>query len=45
MFGLMEAGRTFSSIGGFEVAGAGVYSSASELAFDGFDMGNCRRVW
>ena len=25
----------FSSVGGFEVAGAGVYLPASELAFDG----------
>ena len=27
--------KDFSSIGGFEVAGAGVYLPASELAFDG----------
>ena len=29
----------FSSIGGFEVAGAGVYLPDSELAFDGFIWG------
>ena len=29
----------FSSIGGFEVAGAGVYLPASELAFDGLILG------
>ena len=29
----------FSSIGGFEVAGAGVYLPASELAFDGLVWG------
>ena len=29
----------FSSIGGFEVAGAGVYLHASELAFDGLVWG------
>ena len=28
-------GQDFSSIGGFEVAGAGVYLPASELAFEG----------
>ena len=31
----MGAGKTFSSVGGFEIAGAGVYLSASELAFEG----------
>ena len=30
---------SFSSIGGFEVAGAGVYLPASELAFDGLIWG------
>ena len=35
-----DGGREdFSSIGGFEVAGAGVYLSASELAFDGLIWG------
>ena len=34
IFGLMIAGRNFSSLGGFEVAGAGVYLPASEVAFD-----------
>ena len=36
--GLMVA-EDFSSIGGFEVAGAGVYSPASELAFVGLILG------
>ena len=31
--------QDFSSIGGFEVAGAGVYLPASELAFDGLVWG------
>ena len=31
----MVAGEDYSSIGGFEVAGAGVYLPASELAFEG----------
>ena len=35
----------FSSIGGFEVAGAGVYLPASELAFDGLVLVNSRKVW
>ena len=35
MSGLMVVERIFSSTGGFEVAGAGVYLPASELAFDG----------
>ena len=30
-----ESREDFSSVGGFEVAGAGVYLPASELAFDG----------
>ena len=32
MSGLMVVGKDFSSVGGFEVAGAGVYLPASELA-------------
>ena len=40
MSGLMVVERIdFSSIGGFEVAGAGVYLPASELAFDGLIWG------
>ena len=35
----------FSSVGGFEVAGAGIYLPASELAFEGFGLENGRRVW
>ena len=35
----------FSSIGGFEVAGAGVYLLASELAFEGFDLGHGGGEW
>ena len=35
MSGLMVVERIFSSIGGFEVAGAAVYLPASELALDG----------
>ena len=30
----------FSSIGGFEVAGAGVYLPASEITFDNLGLGN-----
>ena len=33
-FGLMGSREDFSSIGGFEVAGAGVYLLAAEVAFD-----------
>ena len=40
MCGLMVA--IFSSIGDFEVAGAGVYLPASELAFDGWIWGTTR---
>ena len=39
MSGLMGAEKHFSSIGSFEVAGAGVYLLASELAFDGLIWG------
>ena len=39
MSGLMVCREEFSSIGGFEVAGAGVYLPASELAFDGLVWG------
>ena len=35
----------FSSAGGFEVAGAGVYLPASELAFEGSVLVNGRGVW
>ena len=35
----------FSSVGGFEVAGAGVYLLASELAFDMVRSGEQRGVW
>ena len=35
----MVAEKEFSSIGGFEVAGAGVHLPASELAFDGLIWG------
>ena len=35
----------FSSVGGFEVAGAGIYLPASEVAFEGSVWGNGRRVW
>ena len=35
IFGRMVVGRTTSSNGGFEVAGAGVYVPAPELAFAG----------
>ena len=35
----------FSSLGGFGVAGAGVYLPASEVAFDSFCLGNCTGVW
>ena len=35
----------FSAIGGFEVAGAGVYVPASELAFDGSVLGCGGGVW
>ena len=31
----MGSREDFSSVGGFEIAGAGVYLSASELAFEG----------
>ena len=34
-FGQTVAGEDFSSVGGFEVAGAGVYLLASEIAFEG----------
>ena len=35
-----------SSVGGFEVAGAGVYLPASEVAFNSSVWRtNCRRVW
>ena len=35
---------TYSSIGGFEVAGAGVYLPASELAFEGLIWERQRRM-
>ena len=39
LLGLMVAGQGFSSVGGFEVAGAGVYLPASEVAFDSLVWG------
>ena len=38
-FGTDGGREDFSSVGGFEVAGAGVYLPASELAFDGLVWG------
>ena len=36
--------KDFSFIGGFEIAGAGVYLPASELAFDGLVWGTAK-IW
>ena len=37
--------QDFTSVGGFEVAGGGVYLPASEVAFGHLCMENCRGVW
>ena len=44
MSGRMVAGKT-SPLDGFEVAGAGVYLPASELAFEGSVWGVAEEVW